>query len=375
MISRHTCALALALPLLTASAQAQSWAIELHDDARLDFPWSSVMNTGATATMEGWFRQVAPMNQQMGFTRYQGSAEHKEFIVRQDGKLAWLYAGQPWAHNGPCRETSPGVFPADGEWHHCAFSRHADNTWEVYVDGQVVHSGGPSGCCWLTCATINAQAPTWISGASGMQLRSFRFSNIDRYAGPFEPSAEWTSDANAAMLLPIEEGAGNVIFDIGIASQTGVINGGYTWVDLSAECVAENFCTGSPNSAGPGASLSMSGTTSVSSNDFTLTASGASVNSSGLFVYSDVQATEPFGDGIRCVGSSPLGVYRLSPTLLTDESGVASRYVDMTLGAPAAGAGAITPGSTWNFQFWYRDLLAGGSGFNATDGLQVTFCP
>jgi hypothetical protein len=154
-----------------------------------------------------------------------------------------------------------------------------------------------------------------------------------------------------------------------------VINGGYTWVDLSAECVAENFCTGSPNSAGPGASLSMSGTTSISSNDFSLLTSGASPNSSGLFVYSEFQASEPFGDGIRCIGSTPLGVHRLSPTLITDEGGAATRHVDMTLGAPASGASAITAGSTWNFQFWYRDVAAGGSGFNATDGLQVTFCP
>ena len=368
-------ALALAVLACGAMAQAQSWAIELHDDARLDFSWNPIMNTDTTGTMEGWFRQVAPMTREVGFVRYQGSAEHKELIIGTDGRLKWLYAGQPWAHHGSCRETGPGVFPADGEWHHYAFSRHADHTWEVYIDGEVVHSGGPSGCCWLTCNIINAQAPTWILGASGMQLRAFRFSDVDRYHGSFEPQAQWTNDAGTAMLLPFEEGAGEVIFDHGPAAQVGAISGGFTWIDLTAECVAENFCTGAPNSAGPGATMSMLGSSSVSANDLTLVATGAAVDSSGLFVYGSVPAEEPFGDGLRCVGTSPTGVFRLSPTLFTDQNGTATRIVDLSSGAPAAGNGQITPGSTWYFQFWYRDLAAGGTGFNTTDGLEIIFCP
>ncbi len=45
--------------------------------------------------------------------------------------------------------------------------------------------------------------------------------------------------------------------------------------------------------------------------------------------------------------------------------------------APPAGSGlgAITPGSTWYFQFWYRDPLGGGPAFNLSDGMMATFCP
>jgi hypothetical protein len=38
--------------------------------------------------------------------------------------------------------------------------------------------------------------------------------------------------------------------------------------------------------------------------------------------------------------------------------------------------GALVPGSTWNFQFWYRDSKGPlQSGFNLSDALTATFCP
>ena len=129
MVPNRLLIVALGVLATCGVTRAQSWAIELHDNGRLEFPWHSVMNTDTTVTMEGWFRQTGPMSQQMGFSRYQGSAEHKELVIDPGGRLRWLYAGQPWAHGGSCRETDPGVFPADGEWHHYAFSRHADHRW------------------------------------------------------------------------------------------------------------------------------------------------------------------------------------------------------------------------------------------------------
>ena len=42
---------------------------------------------------------------------------------------------------------------------------------------------------------------------------------------------------------------------------------------------------------------------------------------------------------------------------------------------PPQAAGQITVGSTWNFQFRYRDPAAGGAYFNLSDGLEITFCP
>jgi hypothetical protein len=40
-----------------------------------------------------------------------------------------------------------------------------------------------------------------------------------------------------------------------------------------------------------------------------------------------------------------------------------------------SGSGAITPGSTWYFQFWYRDPAMGAPGFNLSSALSVSFEP
>jgi hypothetical protein len=53
-----------------------------------------------------------------------------------------------------------------------------------------------------------------------------------------------------------------------------------------------------------------------------------------------------------------------------------SRFVDFTIPPAGSGPGQITPGATWNFQYWYRDPLGpGGSGVNLSNALAATFAP
>ncbi len=54
-------------------------------------------------------------------------------------------------------------------------------------------------------------------------------------------------------------------------------------------------------------------------------------------------------------------------------SGTYTRAVDLP--SPTTGGSVINPGSTWYFQYWYRDPQAGGANFNLTDALGGTFCP
>lgn len=142
--------------------------------------------------------------------------------------------------------------------------------------------------------------------------------------------------------------------------------------DLSLGVVS-NYCGGGTHSLGGSAIMSATGSTSISANDMGLFVSQAVPNRPGIFFYGPNQIAVPFGEGTRCVGGS---IFRLPPAVTTSVLGTASRPLDFT-SAPTGGvgAGSILPGSEWNFQFWFRDPPGGPSGFNLSDGLNVTFCP
>ena len=78
----------------------------------------------------------------------------------------------------------------------------------------------------------------------------------------------------------------------------------------------------------------------------------------------------PFGDGLRCCGS---GVRRLQVRFM-DASGSASTTATLSV------AGAVTAGTTYCNQGWYRDpLVAGGSPcanyFNLSNALSIIWTP
>jgi len=136
-----------------------------------------------------------------------------------------------------------------------------------------------------------------------------------------------------------------------------------------------NYCQGLPNSVGSGAVMGYSGSTSIAAGDLTITCAGAIPNQFGLFYYGPGQISVPYGEGLRCVGAGGIGVFRLLPPQMSDGTGAYSLLLDYgvpPLGAPSAGQ--VVPGSTWNFQCWYRDPSGGPAGFNYSDGLSVEFC-
>ncbi len=133
------------------------------------------------------------------------------------------------------------------------------------------------------------------------------------------------------------------------------------------------YCQSTPNSNSAGAVMSSAGPAEIGTNNFSVVAAAAATGSFGLFFYGPNQIMAPFGDGFRCVGGT---TSRLNPPVMTDGFGDVTRQVDFNAPPANAGAGQITPGSTWNFQFWFRDPMGpGATGFNLTDGLSVIFCP
>jgi hypothetical protein len=136
------------------------------------------------------------------------------------------------------------------------------------------------------------------------------------------------------------------------------------------ECTCDmgRYCVANPNSTGAASSISAMGVPSISANDWSLRATSCPPLQFGLFFYGRQQNQVPFGNGWRCVDGQ---IFRL-PAVQSDPAGEATWTVDFT--NPPQPAGVITPGATWNFQFWYRDPAAGGSDFNLSDGLTVNFC-
>jgi len=140
-------------------------------------------------------------------------------------------------------------------------------------------------------------------------------------------------------------------------------------------CSSSSYCSVTPNSTGSAALISSTGSTLITSNDFGLSIAGAVPGNAGLFFYGSNQAQLPLGDGFLCVTGGSSGIIRLQPPVQIDGAGNALRPIDFSAPPASSGPGAIIAGSTWNFQFWYRDPAGGPAGSNLSDGLSVVFCP
>lgn len=136
-----------------------------------------------------------------------------------------------------------------------------------------------------------------------------------------------------------------------------------------------NYCSTNANSSGNPASMDYSGSPSISANDFEIRVNDAPPGNPGLFFYGPTRASTPYADGTLCVGTGGLGYFRVHPVVVANASGSAAVSIDNTSGIYGSGLGQLSVGSTWNFQFWFRDANWGPAGFSFSDGLEVTFCP
>lgn len=143
-------------------------------------------------------------------------------------------------------------------------------------------------------------------------------------------------------------------------------------VDSTLACsLVTRECEGGLNSISEESSLNLYGTGSITGTLTRLMADGLPPNQFGLFFYGQGPIQNPFGDGFLCVSQS---VTRLPDILLSSVGGRA--WMDLDFGAAPlnSGPGQVLSGSTWSFQYWYRDPAAGGAGFNTSDALAIEFC-
>jgi hypothetical protein len=137
----------------------------------------------------------------------------------------------------------------------------------------------------------------------------------------------------------------------------------------AAQGNAYNYCQANPNSTLTPASIGYVGSLVLDDQTFGLTVSGLPTHSAsfGMFTYGQTPYNVPFGNGYLCVSPFGPGIHRMVPQSLTS-----SFLTKSSFDSPAEFA-SFAAGSSWNFQFWYRDPTAGGSFFNLSDALHVDF--
>ena len=308
-------------------------------------------------------------------------------------------------------------FESDTGWTTESLAEHGD--WErgvpvgdpewVYAPAADYHG---SGQCYLTDnaagnsdvdgGAVRLISPTMDSSAGGFTLMYAYYLELDFEDGVDALVVEWSSDGDDgpwievarhetrsgrwrhAWITPqelVDAGADwssntKVRFTANDDGSTGIVEAAIDAFQLSRiECQdggATQYCVASPHSAGSGAVISSFGSANLSGNGFVLVTGNAIPGGTGLFYYGPEQIQAPFGDGVRCVGGP---VARLYPLLTADGSGSVLRTLDFASPPASAGSHEITAGSTWNFQYWFRDAAADGAGFNLSNGLSVTFLP
>lgn len=137
-----------------------------------------------------------------------------------------------------------------------------------------------------------------------------------------------------------------------------------TEIDCDRESsLGEPYCTLVPNSSGNPAAIAASGSAVVQENDLELAVTGLPPGQFGLFFFGPDALQTPSGDGFLCVGGS---LVRLFPPSLADSMGMVRESVDL-----GPHAGAIAPGLTSRFQFWFRDVPAGNTGYGFSNAVRI----
>ena len=159
-----------------------------------------------------------------------------------------------------------------------------------------------------------------------------------------------------------------------LTETTSVPLAGAVYFDQVVHGQATTYCDLTPNSSGPGASISVNGSLGIVSNNLQLSTTGGVPNAFGIFLYGGGAGSTPYGNGTLCVSSGAAGIFYLVPATLTGSNGDLSLQPDLSIPPFDSGPGMISVGSTWYFQSLYRDVYAPGSGWNLSNALQIRFC-
>jgi hypothetical protein len=230
---------------------------------------------------------------------------------------------------------------------------------------------------------------------SGIQLTDFFFRDVNSHSGDPYDSTDWSVSTSGGAVTwsttPYNQNPNanalrwGTLYNFGFTANTPPANSAATiglfapgvGTDLQTAvkgpcgapvCGTYDYCATNANSTGNAAVLGSTGSVSIAANDLQLFSYFLPASQFGLVYYGTNQTQAAFGNGYRCVSGS---LYRL-PIVQSSIWGDIIYSVDNT--DPPASSGQFTSGSTWNFQYWFRDPNVGAS-FNLSNGHSITFCP
>ena len=177
-------------------------------------------------------------------------------------------------------------------------------------------------------------------------------------------TGHWDSNSDLSLgryVVSAASAAGKALFAGGLWQPVG--NSLATDVVDVYEPTGINYCLAAANSAGCAATISATGSKSLSANDVVLS-SICVPDAVFIFFHGTSQQELPFGNGTLCVGGN---IVRILPPGV-GSGGLAQAAIDLPT------VGITTPGQR-NFQCWFRDPAAGGASFDTSDAIAITFVP
>lgn len=267
---------------------------------------------------------------------------------RSDGSIVAWGSHQSGAPNGPA--VPPGVIYVELSACGTTVARRSDGSVVAWGDNSV-------GQC-----DVPALPPglSYVEVSAGWQHNTARRSDGSVVAWGWNGAGECDVPALAPDMSFAELAAG---YSFTVAR-----------VEPSPACGSVSFyCRPAPsNSASAsGASFTIEGCPGLTANDLFFSVSGLPPGKRGIFYYGS-QSCLPFGHGLPCIGGT---VQRIAPPLIADANGVVGLPIDLAQYPFQGGANPITSGSSWNFQFWYRDPAGAISTYNFSDAQHIVFAP
>lgn len=137
--------------------------------------------------------------------------------------------------------------------------------------------------------------------------------------------------------------------------------------------IGTRYCVATANSTGLASGISAYGSGSIGANDLVLSADNVPmIPGVGIFIASPTQNQLPLFNGYLCASAPGLQrIVQITPPV----NGVVTQVIDYTGASTGTQPLNVVAGQAHNFQFWYRDPLAGGGSANFSDAVTIAMTP